>query len=49
VYVVPLLAGQSVSGVYVGVVAEKVAWPVPVVAGFVVVDAAADDDCGLSL
>ena len=32
-----------------GVGAEKVAGPVPVVAGFVVVDAAADDECGLLL
>lgn len=43
-YVVPLLAGQSESGVYVGVAAEKVVCVVPVVAGLVVVDAGTDDD-----
>ena len=37
----PLLAGQSERGEYVGVGAEKV---VAVVAGFVVVDVAAEDD-----
>jgi hypothetical protein len=44
VYSVPLLAGQSERGVYVGVGAVK---DVAVVAGFVAVDVVAEDDIEL--